>query len=180
MDGPWQIGHKTADEYGRLATETARRCGCIDPRSSSSPVARSNSRMPTFAAWEQTVLDTRYDPVDYVSLHAYYEAPDGESASFLASTLDMDRLIDRWWPRPICRREAERPPKKMKLSFDEWNVWYTEPVLGDGPVPRRASGCLSAADGGPVAVTDAVVVGTLLNSLLRHSDRVTSAVRRSW
>ena len=24
MDGPWQIGHKTADEYGRLAAETAR------------------------------------------------------------------------------------------------------------------------------------------------------------
>src|SRR4028119_1846360 len=31
MDGPWQIGHRTADEYGRLARETANAMKMIDP-----------------------------------------------------------------------------------------------------------------------------------------------------
>ena len=31
MDGPWQIGHKTMDEYGRLAEETAKAMKLIDP-----------------------------------------------------------------------------------------------------------------------------------------------------
>ena len=31
MDGPWQVGHKTADEYGRLANETAKAMRAYDP-----------------------------------------------------------------------------------------------------------------------------------------------------
>ena len=30
MDGPWQVGHKTADEYGRLANETGKAMRLID------------------------------------------------------------------------------------------------------------------------------------------------------
>lgn len=32
MDGPWQTGHKTAEEYGRIAAETARAMRQIDSR----------------------------------------------------------------------------------------------------------------------------------------------------
>jgi alpha-N-arabinofuranosidase len=31
MDGPWQIGHKDATTYGRLAAETAKAMRLIDP-----------------------------------------------------------------------------------------------------------------------------------------------------
>ena len=31
MDGPWQVGHKTADEYGHLANETAKAMRGFDP-----------------------------------------------------------------------------------------------------------------------------------------------------
>ena len=31
MDGPWQVGHKTADEYGRLANEVAKTLRAFDP-----------------------------------------------------------------------------------------------------------------------------------------------------
>ena len=63
-----------------------------------------------------------------------------------------------------------RSKKKIMLSFDEWNVWYQSrfhdiPPLEDWPVaPRQLEDRYD--------VTDAVVVGSLLIALLRHSDRV--------
>jgi alpha-L-arabinofuranosidase len=31
MDGPWQVGQKTAEEYGRLASKTAKALRLFDP-----------------------------------------------------------------------------------------------------------------------------------------------------
>ena len=73
MDGPWQIGHKTAAEYGRLARETAKAMRLVDPAIELVACGSSNHAMPTFGTWEATVLAETYDVVDYVSMHAYYE-----------------------------------------------------------------------------------------------------------
>ena len=54
----------------------------------------SGSSLPTFGDWERTVLEHRYEHVDYVSCHAYYQELDGDLGSFLASALDMDFFID--------------------------------------------------------------------------------------
>ena len=64
MDGPWQIGHKTADEYGRLANETAKVLKGIDPSIELVACGSSNSGMSTFGQWEATVLEHCYDSVD--------------------------------------------------------------------------------------------------------------------
>lgn len=46
MDGPWQIGHKTAEEYARLANETGKAMKILDPSielvacGSSTPICR--------------------------------------------------------------------------------------------------------------------------------------------
>jgi alpha-N-arabinofuranosidase len=72
MDGPWQLGHKTADEYGRLAAETAIAMKWVDPTIELVACGSSNAAMPTFGAWEATVLDHVYEYVDYLSLHQYY------------------------------------------------------------------------------------------------------------
>ncbi|MDP8928799.1 MAG: alpha-L-arabinofuranosidase, partial [Actinomycetota bacterium] len=83
MDGPWQIGHKTAYEYGRLAAETARAMRMIDPSLELVACGSSSSIMPTFGSWEATVLEQAYEDVDYISCHAYYEECDGDLGSFL-------------------------------------------------------------------------------------------------
>ncbi|WP_344932852.1 alpha-L-arabinofuranosidase C-terminal domain-containing protein [Actinoplanes nipponensis] len=62
--------------------------------------------------------------------------------------------------------------KKLKISFDEWNVWYqsafhAQQATGWEVAPRVIEDSYN--------VVDAVVVGSLLISLLRHSDRVTAA-----
>ena len=176
LDGPWQIGHKTADEYGRLAREAGKAMRLVDPSIELVACGSSNSGMPTFGAWEQTVLGHTYDVVDYLSLHAYYEETGGDVASFLASAVDMDRFIEGVVATADAVRARGRHGKRINLSFDEWNVWYATARDGaDQPRSIEAHGDWREHPRiieDEYSVTDAVVVGTLLNSLLRHGDRV--------
>ena len=174
MDGPWQIGHKTASEYGRLAAETARAMRMMDPGLELVVCGSSSSSMPTFGEWERTVLTETYEHVDYVSAHAYYWEEDGDLASFLASSVDMDHFVEAVSATADQVRAAGKHSKRIHISFDEWNVWYQNAEPSAPPT----------GDDWPVApvlledrydVADAVVVGSLLISLLRHSDRVHAA-----
>ena len=179
MDGPWQTGHKTAHEYGRLAAETARAMRSIDPRLELVACGSSNSKMPTFGSWERTVLEHTYDQVDYISLHAYYEETEGDAGSFLASALDTDHFIESVVATADAVRAKGRHSKRINLSFDEWNVWYNTAHHASEPSRVDREGWIDAPRliEDEYSVTDAVVVGTLLNSLLRHGDRVTVAAQ---
>ncbi|MEN5074662.1 alpha-N-arabinofuranosidase [Isoptericola cucumis] len=174
MDGPWQVGHKTAGEYGRLAAETARAMRMVDPDLELVVCGSSGSAMPTFGEWEHVVLSEAYEHVDHVSAHAYYWETDGDLASFLASTVDMDHFIEAVTATADAVRAAGKHTKRINISFDEWNVWYQ----------HRAESRPPSGDDWPVApvlledrynVADAVVVGSMLISLLRHTDRVHAA-----
>jgi alpha-N-arabinofuranosidase len=173
LDGPWQLGHKTADEYGRLAVETARAMRMIDPSLELVACGSSGSWMATFGAWEATVLEHAYDQVDYISLHAYYQEHDGDLGSFLASAVDMESFINDVVSTADHVRARTRSTKRINLSFDEWNVWYLREFQEKGPprdwpvAPRLIEDTYNVAD--------AMVVGSLLITLLRHSDRVRAA-----
>lgn len=93
MDGPWQIGHKTMEEYGRLAEETAKAMRLIDPDIELVSCGSSNLDMPTFPDWEAVTLSHTYDYVDYISMHQYYGNRDNDSNDFLAQSDDMDTFI---------------------------------------------------------------------------------------
>ncbi|MCF4119426.1 alpha-N-arabinofuranosidase [Antribacter sp. KLBMP9083] len=174
MDGPWQIGHKTAEEYGRLAAETARAMRMMDPNIELVVCGSSSSAMPTFGEWERVVLSEAYEHVDHVSAHAYYWEEDGDLASFLASAVDMDHFVESVAATADAVRAAGKHTKRINISFDEWNVWYQQ----------RAESRPPTDDDWPVApvlledrynVADAVVVGNLLISLLRNTHRVHAA-----
>lgn len=174
LDAPWQIGHKTADEYGRLAQETAKAMRFVDPDIELVAVGSSNARMPTFGAWEHAVLSHCYDEVDYVSMHAYYQEEETDALSFLATSVETDAFIEQVAATVDSVKAKGKHTKDVHLSFDEWNVWYERGRDTDDQ-PRRVATewrehprLIEDAYG----VTDAVVVGTLLNSLLRHGDRV--------
>jgi alpha-N-arabinofuranosidase len=169
MDGPWQIGHKTAVEYGRLAAETGKAMRLVDPSIELVACGSSSRAMPTFGSWEATVLAETYEVADYVSMHAYYQERDGDRDSFLASAVDMDGFIDAVIATADHVRAVGRHRKRINISFDEWNVWYQTRFAGEKNLsiqqtPRLIEDVYS--------VTDAVVVGNLLISLLRHADRV--------
>ncbi|SDL09457.1 alpha-N-arabinofuranosidase [Nocardioides sp. YR527] len=174
LDGPWQIGHKTAREYGRLAQETAKAMKLVDDSIELVAVGSSNRYMETFGTWEHTVLTHAYDEIDYISMHEYYQERSGDAASFLAEAVGMDAFIDGVVATIDAVKAAGKHAKQVDISFDEWNVWYAEGIDSDDQPnqvkkewrehPRLIEDTYS--------VTDAVVVGTLLNSLLRHGDRV--------
>ncbi|MEV4754377.1 alpha-N-arabinofuranosidase [Micromonospora sp. NPDC049559] len=173
MDGPWQIGHRPAREYGLLAATTARALRAAEPGLELVVCGSSSSSMPTFGDWEATVLEQTYDVVDYISCHAYYEELDGDRGSFLASAVDMDRFIGNVAATADGVGARLRSTKKIKISFDEWNVWYLSRFQQRPPeTDWRVAPPLIEDE---YNVVDAVVVGNLLISLLRHSDRVTAA-----
>lgn len=170
LDGPWQIGHKTAYEYGRLAREAAKVMRWVDPTIELVAVGSSHRRMPSFAAWEATVLEECYDVVDHLSLHSYFEEHSGDRDSFLAAGVELDRLIDDAIATCDYVRAKGRHSKRITLAVDEWNVWYQSRFaeVRDQMVWAEAPRLIEDT----YSVVDAVVVGSLLISLLKHADRV--------
>lgn len=168
MDGPWQLGQKTPEEYGRVAYEAAKAMKILDPGIELCACGSSSGEMPTFPRWEETVLEHCYDKVDYLSLHQYQiKTAVGEEA-FRGAALSMDRFIERAAATCDHVRSKLRAKKPMMLSFDEWNVWYRTLNVDGGEPWREAPPLLEEV----YDLEDAVVFGTLVNSLLRHADRV--------
>ena len=169
MDGPWQIGHKEADEYGKLAAETARVMRMIDPDAELVACGSSNTEMPTFGTWEYTVLDKCYDEIDYLSMHQYYSNAADNTPDFLAANLRMEGFISDVVSICDAVKAKKRSKKTICLSFDEWNVWYHS---------READKKLEKWVHAPHQLEDvynfedALLVGSLLITLLRHADRV--------
>jgi len=175
MDGPWQLGHRSADDYGKIAAQTAKGMRQLDPSIELVVCGSSGAQMPTFGEWERVVLQHAYDDVDMISCHAYYQEHDGDIDSFLASAVDMDGFIEKVVATADHVGAVKGSDKRIDISFDEWNVWYIDRVdsvkptaIDDWPVaPRLLEDVYS--------VVDAVVFGSLLISLLKHADRVASA-----
>jgi alpha-N-arabinofuranosidase len=172
MDGPWQIGHKTAAEYGRLAEETAKAMRWVDPSIELVACGSSHRGMATFPAWEATVLDHTYEHVDYISLHTYFGNRDGDSAHFLALSLGMDAFIEEVVATCDYVRAKKRSAKRMMLSFDEWNVWYHSNQADREQQPWQEAPPLLEDF---YTLEDALVVGSMLISLIKHCDRVRMA-----
>ena len=169
MDGPWQIGHKTAREYGRLADETAKVMKTLDPSIELVACGSSNSQMPTFGDWEREVLEECYDSVDYISMHQYYGKHGDSTEDFLASSVDMDQFIHT--VESICDavQGKKHGTKQIQISFDEWNVWYHSNEA-DKKLEKWSSHPHQLED--IYNMEDALLVGSMLITLLRHADRV--------
>lgn len=172
MDGPWQISHKTATEYGRTANEAAKVMKWVDPSIEVVACGSSSSQMPTFGDWELTMLDECYENVDYVSLHRYYGNPTGDTPGFLARSMDMDAFIKT--VASICDAVGgkKHSKKKLHLSFDEWNVWYhsreQDQEVWKQDKWNRALPLLEDV----YNFEDALLVGSMLITFLRNADRV--------
>lgn len=123
MDGDWQIGHKTAYEYGRLAAETGKAMKLIDPDIELIVCGSSLSDMPSCPQWDMEVMEQTYDVVDYVALHQYYGGQEKGTKAFLAQTLDFEDHIKTMRSAAQVVKKKKRSRKEMKFSVDEWGVW---------------------------------------------------------
>ena len=173
MDGPWQIGHMTATEYGLKAQDAARQMRYVDPSLQLIACGSSGPLMPTYLEWDREVLEQCYDYVDALSLHRYFgNTPDetgSSSEKFLALNLTMDRQISETLAVCDLVRGHKRSPKKLWLSFDEWNVWYRERTGSAVNGNRQEAPHLLEEI---YNLEDALLVGGLLITLMRNADRV--------
>ena len=172
MDGPWQMCHRTAYEYGRVANEAAKMMKWVDPSIELVACGSSALNMPTFGAWEYEMLDECYEHVDYVSIHRYYGNPTGDTPGFLARSMDMDDFIKS--VVAICDAVGgkKHSKKKLHLSFDEWNVWYHSNAQDREIVKRDKWGQALPLLEDIYNFEDALLVGSMLITLLRNADRV--------
>ena len=169
MDGDWQIGHKTAEEYGRLAEETAKAMKWVDDSIELVVCGSSSSSRPTFVDWELTVLDHTYDYVEYLSLHQYYDNKPDDLQGFLAKSEDMDRFIKSVIAICDTVKAKKRSNKVMMLSFDEWNIWYHSNEETSNTKPwQMAPHILEDI----YNFEDTLLLGSMLITLLKNSDRV--------
>jgi len=175
MDGPWQIGNKTAHEYGRLALETGKVMKLIDPTIELVACGSSGAGMPTFPEWEATILDHTYDVADYVSLHQYYGNPTNDTPNFLAQSMDMDHFIKTVISTCDYIKAKKRSKKDINLSFDEWNVWFHSNKSDNETMARKPWQIAPALLEDMYTFEDALVVGCMLITLIKHADRVKMA-----
>jgi len=173
MDGPWQIGHMSATEYGLKAADAARQMRYVDPSLKLIACGSSGPFMPTYIEWDREVLEQCYDYVDGLSLHRYFGNNDrdsgGDTSKYLALNLSMERQIAETVAVCDLVRGHKRSPKKLWLSFDEWNVWYRT-TRGDAVDGHRQEAPHLLEE--IYNLEDALLVGGLVNSLLRNADRV--------
>ena len=174
MDGPWQMEMKTANEYGRIATEAAKMMKWIDPSIELAACGSSGRNMPTFGAWEDIVLQHTFPHVEWISLHTYVNNYAGDTPAMLASPDLMDDFIEEVVSIADSVAARAHSDKRIMLSFDEWNVWYR----------TRRNKAERVKPGWPVApeileeiytMEDALAFGGMCLSLLNHADRVKCA-----
>ena len=172
MDGPWQMGMKTAYEYGRIANEAAKVMKSVDRSIELVACGSSGFGMPTFGEWEYQMLNECYDNVDYVSLHRYYGNPTNDTPGFLARSMDLDDFIKTVVAICDAVRGKKHSKKRLNLSFDEWNVWYHSKEQ-DQEIHKAAPwGVALPLLEDIYNFEDALLVGSMLITFLRNADRV--------
>ena len=172
MDGPWQMGHKTAQEYGRTATEAAKLMKWVDPSIECVVCGSSGHDMPTYGDWEYNVLSECYDNVDYLSLHRYYGNPTKDTPGFLARNMDLDAFIKEVVSICDAVRGKKHSKKQINLSFDEWNVWYHSHEQDEEIYKRDKWGRALPLLEDIYNFEDALLAGSILITFLRNADRV--------
>lgn len=172
MDGPWQMGHKTAYEYGRTANEAAKLMKWVDPTIELVACGSSSEGMPTFGDWELTMLDECYENVDYVSLHRYFGNPSNDTPGFLAGTMNIESFIHTVVAICDAVKGKKRSQKTLNLSFDEWNVWYHSSGQDKEVWKRDKWGRALPLLEDIYNFEDALLCGAILITFLRHADRV--------
>ncbi|EJJ26998.1 arabinosylfuranosidase ArfA [Rhizobium sp. CF142] len=172
MDGPWQVGHKSAHEYGRLADETAKAMRNFDKSLELVVCGSSHSDMKTYPNWEAEVLDECYDSADYISLHMYFANREKNTLNYLARTTKLDRYITTIGGVIDYIKAKKRSKKTIGISFDEWNVWYhsnqqDKDILAKNEWPDAPHLLEDVYN-----FEDVLQVGGILNTFIRRSDRV--------
>jgi alpha-N-arabinofuranosidase len=169
IDGPWQLGHKNAEDYAKFALEAAKAMRRADE--SISLIASGSSNFgpdADWVGWNRTVLDRLKTEIDYISLHTYIGNRDNNFEKFLAVSRDLDDRIEVVEGQIKAASVGNSNARPIHIAFDEWNVWYRTLVPGEFNIGRTG---LEE----PYNYEDALAMGMFFNAFFRHANIVKMA-----
>lgn len=172
MDGKWQIGHKTAMEYGRLACETGKAMKLMDPTIELAVCGSSLSSNSTFGEWDRIILEQTYECADYISLHQYYGGQNEGTAAFLAQSLDLERYIKTVSGIADYVQVVHKSKKKINIALDEWGVWALSTPEVQASVEQQPWRTAPAFSEQIYTMEDALLFSSMLMAIIRAADRV--------
>lgn len=172
MDGIWQIGHKSPEDYGKLAAQTAHAMKSLDDKVKLVVCGSSSTDVPTYTDWERIVLEYTYEFIDYISLHQYYGGQDCGTEEFLSQSVKMEKYIQTL--AGICDtvKSKKKSNKQIDICFDEWGVWE---IPGDevaGSVASRDWQVAPAFSEQIYTLEDALLFASMLMTMVKNCSRV--------
>jgi alpha-N-arabinofuranosidase len=159
IDGPWQMGNKSAEEYAKFALEAGKAMRQVD-RNIKLVASGSSNYGADWIAWNRTVLQTLRNQADYIALHTYINNRDNDLERYLAWSQTIDYYIDV--TEGLIRQVRTGPnPRPIYIAYDEWNVWYR---TGNREKLEEIYN-----------FEDALAMGMFFNSFFRHANIVKMA-----
>ena len=114
--GEWQVGYRSAKEYAKVLREYAHFMKVVDPTIKIIAVGADDPE------WDLEVVKTAGEYIDYISNHQYLGSDDYyetvASVYWVKKRLEvLNGVIET--AQPLLREE-----ERVKIAFDEWNIWY--------------------------------------------------------
>jgi alpha-N-arabinofuranosidase len=161
IDGPWQMGHRSAEDYGKFALEAAKLMKETDPGIKLIAAGSSNfGAGADWTGWNRTVLDYLKQHADYLALHMYVGNQNNDFGDFMASSVELDHRLKTAEGIIDAALSGQPASRRIYIAWDEWNVWYR--ARGAKERGRRI---LEEH----YNLEDALVVATFLNAFVNHA-----------
>lgn len=170
--GFWEIGAKSAEEWGRLVAESSKMIKHVDPETELTAAALTDLN------WNINLLSSSAQFLDWISIHEYWDGihQTNDYADYEA-VMAYTNLTERSIAQVRGLLTAMKLEKKIKIAFDEWNLrgWYHPNVhtIEQGRTkeeylyPRDKND-----DNSKYTMADAIFTACFLNALNRNCDIV--------
>jgi len=170
--GHWEIGAKTAEEWGVLVRESAKMMRHVDPTAELSAAALSDP------AWNMNLLTHCGKNLDWISIHEYWDMmTEVHTPATYEQCMAFTHRIDHSVHEVRGMLAALRLDDRIKIAFDEWNLrsWHhpnvhtiRQGITKDSYItPRDLND-----DNSTYTMADAVFTACFLNAMHRHCDIV--------
>ncbi|MCD7745990.1 MAG: alpha-N-arabinofuranosidase [Lachnospiraceae bacterium] len=183
MEGSWQAGHLSAEDYTKKAVEAAKIMRWVDPSIKLVACGSSYDMLPTYLEWDRVMLTDLYNEVDYLSTHNYTMNAGQGTANYEASYKQLDEHIKNSKTVIEYVKAKNHFQKDLKICLDEWNVWNFQDIKMNSLADLQGMTTFEMTSAGrwetapsilqeKYSLLDAVVVGGLGITLLNNADSV--------
>lgn len=125
VDGaPWELGHKNAEDYVKIAREAAKAMRSVD-KTIKLVASGSSYYEPTgqWIDWNWKVLTGLGDMIDYISIHRYWERSDDYYTFMGQSAMDFEEKIRVTASQIDAAKAMKGFKNSIFIAIDEWGTF---------------------------------------------------------